>query len=168
VQTRAFCENSRTGSGANLCLSPNAVWSVRSELGAEADLDLGRRLPAVYALREFVDAGGLLSYGTDIFDVWHRAAKQIDRILAGANPADIPIEQPTKFDLVINLRAARDLAIALTPILLARAGVEPDVRFGSLADIRAPPVDVRFAFESGHPRGAGNVRFVPTAEVNCD
>jgi putative tryptophan/tyrosine transport system substrate-binding protein len=57
----------------------------------------------------------------DIFDVWRRAAKQIDWILTGISPADIPIEQPTKFDLIINRRGARDLAIVLTPLLLARA-----------------------------------------------
>ena len=78
------------------------------------------RLPAVYALREFVDAGGLLSYGTDIFDVWRRAAKQIDRILTGASPADIPIEQPTKFDLIN--RARRGLAPKTTPYFWAPTG----------------------------------------------
>jgi putative ABC transport system substrate-binding protein len=79
------------------------------------------RLPTVYALREFVDAGGLLSYGASIFDLWRRAAKHIDQILKGGNPAEIPIEQPTKFELVINAKTAKDLGISLSPLLLARA-----------------------------------------------
>ena len=81
----------------------------------------GRRLPAVYALREFVDSGGLMSYGASIFESWRSAAKHIDQILKGAMPAELPIEQPTKFDLIINLKAARAQGIAISPLLLARA-----------------------------------------------
>jgi putative ABC transport system substrate-binding protein len=80
-----------------------------------------RRLPAVYALREFVDSGGLMSYGASIFESWRSAAKHIDQILKGAMPADLPIEQPTKFDLIINLKAARSQGITISPLLLARA-----------------------------------------------
>lgn len=80
-----------------------------------------QHLPAVYALREFVDAGGLLSYGASIFDLWRRAARHVDRILKGGSPAQIPIEQPTKFELVINSRTAKDLGILLSPLLLGRA-----------------------------------------------
>lgn len=80
-----------------------------------------RHLPAVYALREFVDAGGLLSYGASIFDLWRRAARHVDRILKGANPAQIPIEQPVKFELVINGRTAKELGLPFSPLLLERA-----------------------------------------------
>ena len=79
------------------------------------------RLPAVYAVRDFVDAGGLVSYGASIFDIWRRAATYVDRILKGAKPADLPIEQPTKFDLVVNLRTAKALGLTIPPLILARA-----------------------------------------------
>jgi len=79
------------------------------------------RLPAVYGLRDFVDAGGLVSYGTSIFDVWRRAATYVDRILKGVKPADLPIEQPTKFDLVVNLKTAAEQGLTIPRSILARA-----------------------------------------------
>ena len=80
-----------------------------------------RRLPAVYALREFVDNGGLLSYGASIYDLWRRAGGHIERILKGADPATIPIEQPVKFELVINQKTARAMGVAMPRDLLSRA-----------------------------------------------
>jgi putative ABC transport system substrate-binding protein len=82
---------------------------------------LAKRLPAVYAAREWLEAGGLLAYGTHWPDVWRRAAVYVDKILKGAKPADLPVEQPTKFDLVINLKTAKALGLTIPPSVLARA-----------------------------------------------
>lgn len=79
------------------------------------------RLPAVYSLREHVEAGGLISYGPVLRDNFERAAALVDKILRGASPADLPIEQPTKFELVINMKAAKALGLAVSPAILARA-----------------------------------------------
>ena len=79
------------------------------------------RLPTIYELRPFVDAGGLVSYGADIEQIWRRAATYVDKILNGAKPAGLPIEQPTKFELVVNARAARALNLAIPPSVLIRA-----------------------------------------------
>jgi putative ABC transport system substrate-binding protein len=84
-------------------------------------LAVGARLPTVHGVREYVEAGGLMSYGPNLPDLWRRAAEFIDKILRGAKPADIPVEQPTKFDLIINITTAKALGLEIPPTLLARA-----------------------------------------------
>src|SRR5262245_5734698 len=86
-----------------------------------ADLAARLRLPAVYTNRDFVEAGGLMSYGADRRQLYRRAAELVDKVLKGAKPADIPVEQPTKFELVINLRTARTLGVPIPNTLLAVA-----------------------------------------------
>jgi putative ABC transport system substrate-binding protein len=79
------------------------------------------QLPTVYPLREYVDAGGLISYGPVIRDNFERAAVLVDKILRGAKPADLPFEQPARFELVINLKTAKALGLSIPPLILARA-----------------------------------------------
>jgi putative ABC transport system substrate-binding protein len=84
-------------------------------------LALAARLPTIYNIREYVEAGGLMSYGPNFPDLFRRAADFVDKILRGMKPADVPVEQPTKFDLVINLTTAKALGIEFPPSLLGRA-----------------------------------------------
>jgi putative ABC transport system substrate-binding protein len=86
-----------------------------------AEIAAKRRVPAIYGFRAFADAGGLISYGLNLPDLWRRAATYVDKILKGAKPADLPVEQPTKFELVINLKTAKALGLTIPPSLLARA-----------------------------------------------
>ena len=86
-----------------------------------ADLAALHRLPAMYSQKAYVEAGGLISYSADINDLWHRAASFVDKILKGARPADLAVEQPTKFELVINLKTAKALGLAVPQSLLLRA-----------------------------------------------
>jgi putative tryptophan/tyrosine transport system substrate-binding protein len=79
------------------------------------------RLPAVYSARDFVMPGGLMSYGTDLLNQYRHAALYVDRILRGAKPADLPVEMPTKYETVLNLKTAKALGIDLPPTLLVRA-----------------------------------------------
>ncbi len=86
-----------------------------------AELAAAAKLPAIYAFREYAEAGGLMAYGSDIADIYRRAAGYVDLILKGANPGDLPIQQPTRFELVINLKTAKALGIKFPPALLLRA-----------------------------------------------
>ena len=85
------------------------------------DFAAAHHVAAMYGLREFADAGGLIAYGADLSDLWRAAASYVSKILKGARAADVPIEQPTKFDLVINLKTAKALGLTVPPTLLARA-----------------------------------------------
>jgi putative ABC transport system substrate-binding protein len=79
------------------------------------------RLPAIYFQKEFVDEGGLMSYGADFDDLFRKAAHYVDKILKGAKPADLPVQQATKFEFVINLKAAKQIGLTIPPDVLARA-----------------------------------------------
>jgi putative ABC transport system substrate-binding protein len=89
--------------------------------GRIAAYAVSQRLPSVFGVRDFVDEGGLVSYGASIFDIWRRAGTYVDRILRGSKPSDLPIEQPTKFELIVNLRTAKGLGLTIPATLLARA-----------------------------------------------
>ena len=89
--------------------------------GQVADLTTTSRLPAMYEWRMYVDAGGFMAYGPSLPDVYRRAATYVDKILKGAPPADLPVEQPTKFELVINLKTAHALGLTIPPTLLFQA-----------------------------------------------
>jgi putative ABC transport system substrate-binding protein len=85
------------------------------------DFAAKNRLPAMYPASEFVEAGGLMSYGPNYTDNWRRAADFVDKILKGAKPADLPVEQPAKFELAFNMKTAKALGLTISPSLLARA-----------------------------------------------
>jgi len=108
----------KAGVPALIILEDPLLLSLRRQI---ADLAAKLRLPIIYANREFVEAGGLLSYGPDRRQLFRRAAELVDKILKGTKPADIPVEQPTKFELVINLKTAKALGVKVPDRLLALA-----------------------------------------------
>ncbi|MGX1170446.1 putative ABC transport system substrate-binding protein [Bradyrhizobium sp. USDA 372] len=106
------------GAGALYIVADPLVNTHRDQIQT---LAMGARLPTIYNAREHVEAGGLMSYGPNFTDLYRRAAEYVDRILRGAKPANLPVEQPAKFDFVVNLRTAKALGLALLPSMLARA-----------------------------------------------
>ena len=100
-----------------VCGDPLAV----TNRGRINTLALGARLPTMFGAREYVEAGGLMSYGANFLDLYRRTAELVDKVLRGSKPADIPVEQPTKFDLIINLTTAKALGLKIPPTVLARA-----------------------------------------------
>jgi putative ABC transport system substrate-binding protein len=114
----AFRAASKGRADAVLLLQSPVFVNERTQL---AVLAVTHRLPTIYDRREFVDDGGLMCYGTNFVELSHRAATYVDKILKGAKPADLPVEQPTKFELVINLKAAKQIGLTIPPNVLARA-----------------------------------------------
>jgi putative ABC transport system substrate-binding protein len=115
---RAFAAATGARAGAMLVFGGGLFFAMARQM---ASLSIRNRLPAMYELRPYVDAGGLMSYGADIYAIWRQAAGFVDRILKGAKPADLPVEQPSKFELVINLKTAKAIGLAIPPSLLLRA-----------------------------------------------
>jgi len=115
---RAFAETRRARAEALTVLSDPAMVARRAEI---IELAARHRLPAIYALREWVEDGGLVSYATNLSDQWRRAARYVDKLLKGARPSELPIEQPAAFELWINLKATRALGLTIPQSLLQRA-----------------------------------------------
>jgi len=115
---RAFAAIKREQPDAMLAFSESFTLAFRQQIGEFA---LANRVPMVAELREFAVAGGLASYGTSRADLWRRSAAYVGKILRGASPGDLPIEQPTRFDLVVNLKTARTLRLTVPPTMLTRA-----------------------------------------------
>jgi putative ABC transport system substrate-binding protein len=113
-----FRAASKGRADAVLVLPNSVLLSQRAQL---ADLAAKNRLPAVYGQPEYVDAGGLMFYGASITEMFRRAATYVDKILKGAKPADLPVEQPKKFEFIINLKAAKQIGLTIPPNVLVRA-----------------------------------------------
>jgi putative ABC transport system substrate-binding protein len=114
----AFRAIARGHAQALMTLPDPMIWTHRTRI---AELALKGRLPTMFPEREFVDAGGLMSYGPSLPDLWRRAATHVDKILKGSKPGDLPIEQPTTFELVINLKTAKALGLTIPPSVLRQA-----------------------------------------------
>jgi putative ABC transport system substrate-binding protein len=114
----AFSAMTRERAGAVIVLISSMFYAERTRI---AELAAQSRVPAIYGPREFAEAGGLMTYGINLGESFRRAATYVDKILKGAKPADLPVEQPTKFELVINLKTAKALGLTIPPAVLARA-----------------------------------------------
>ncbi len=114
----AFSAITRYRADALLTLSQPLIRVYREQI---VDFTVKRRMPAIFHTRAFVEAGGLMSYAADVIDLYRRAATHVDKILKGAKPADLPVEQPTKFNLVVNLKTAKALGVTLPRSILLRA-----------------------------------------------
>jgi putative ABC transport system substrate-binding protein len=114
----AFQAASKGRAQGVLTLNSAILGSQRAQI---AELAVKKRLPVMYHQRDFVEVGGLMFYGVNVSDLNRRAATYVDKILKGAKPGDLPIEQPTKFELVINLKTAKALGLTIPPSLLQRA-----------------------------------------------
>ena len=114
----AFGEASKEHADAVLVLSTTILYFNRKQV---SNLALKSRLPTIYGRPEYVDDGGLVYYGPSYTDLYRRAAVYVDKILTGAKPADIPVEQPTKFEFIVNLKAAKQIGLTIPPNVLARA-----------------------------------------------
>jgi putative ABC transport system substrate-binding protein len=115
---RAFSDMTRARAGALTVLPSNMFLREHRRL---VELAAKHRLPAVYTVKDYVDAGGLIAYGPNLADVFRRTATYVDKILKGAKPGDLPVEQPTKFELIINLKTAKALGLTIPPSVLGRA-----------------------------------------------
>ena len=114
----AFQSVARSGASAVIVLPHPEFDRIRAQI---AGLALKHRLPTMASAEGFAKAGGLVQYGASVTDNWRRAATYVDKILKGAKPADLPVEQPTKFELVINLKAAKQMGLTVPPNVLGRA-----------------------------------------------
>ena len=115
---KAFLAITKEHAQALLPLGDPLIVSHRKQI---VDFTVTNRLPAMYHRMEFVDAGGLMAYGPSYNDLFRRAAVYVDKVLKGAKPADLPVEQPTKFEFIINLKAAKKIGLTIPPNVLARA-----------------------------------------------
>jgi putative ABC transport system substrate-binding protein len=114
----AFSAMTKERAGGVIIITSSMFYDQRTRI---AEFAARSRLPAIYSVKEYTEAGGLMAYGVNLGESFRRAATYVDKILKGARPADLPVEQPTKFDLVINLKTAKALGLTIPPALLQRA-----------------------------------------------